>query len=74
VRYGERKVSAISTDPPPGAHLSPEQIVAYRDGELESMAARQHVAICPLCQARVARARRLADLIRASLKRRSPPL
>ena len=68
MRYDEENRPEASSDPPLGTHLSPAQIVAYRDGELESTPIRQHLEACAACQARLARARHLAHLIRAALE------
>lgn len=46
------------------SHLTPEQIVAYRDGELQDPAAVRHLATCETCRARVTEARLMRDLLR----------
>lgn len=53
-------------------HLTPEQIVAHRDGELRDAGAARHLAACPICRAKAARARRLGDLLRRSLAAEPP--
>jgi hypothetical protein len=65
-------MSSAQPDMPLTAHLTPEQIVACRDGELELTAAHQHLALCPLCKARLAEARFLAALIGTSLSKSFP--
>jgi len=53
-------------------HLTPEQIVALRDGELRDAAAIRHLQTCPACRARAREARVLRVLLSSPERRASP--
>ena len=58
---------------PEETHLTSEQLVSCRDGELYDPGAMQHFASCEICQARVAEARRLASLLHATFTEDTKP-
>jgi hypothetical protein len=47
-------------------HLTPDEVAAWRDGELDDPALEGHVLSCKSCQASLAEARLTRHLIRAS--------
>lgn len=57
-------MSSAQTNNSPEEHLTPAQIVAFRDGELTSASAHQHLLSCPRCQTQIAEAYHLGALLR----------
>jgi len=50
------------------SHLKPEQIVAYRDGELPDSTVAEHLAVCEVCRAKVTDARLRRALLQSPSK------